>query len=84
MLELVQGVGARPADLAAVCRLAAARLASNPEQLTRQGVEGYSAMASTRGGFTVGERLALDRYRARPARTERAIEKRLTRRVRRN
>lgn len=54
-----------PADLAAVCRLAAARLASNPEQLTREEVEGYSAVASTPVGFTVGELLVLDRYRRR-------------------
>lgn len=54
-----------PTDLAAVCRTAAARFASNPEQLTREEVEGYSAVASTPTGFTVGELLVLDRYRRR-------------------
>lgn len=54
-----------PADLAAVCRLAAAPLASNPEQLTREGVEGYSAVAAAPVGFTVGELMVLDWYRRR-------------------
>jgi hypothetical protein len=52
-----------PADLAAVTRLAAARLATNPEQLSRQEMEGYSVLAAAPVGFTVGELLVLDRYR---------------------
>lgn len=59
------GYATVPADLVAVTRLAAIRLASNPEQLSREEVEGYSALASTPVGFTVGELLVLDRYRRR-------------------
>ena len=52
-----------PRDLAAVTRLVAVRLASNPLMLLREEVEGESSVASTPTGFTVGELLVLDRYR---------------------
>jgi hypothetical protein len=62
-VEYDHGYAVVPADLAAVTRLAAVRLCSNPEQLAREEVEGYSVLVATPAGFTVGERLILDRYR---------------------
>lgn len=58
-------IRSRARRLAAVTRTTAARLASNPEQPRSEEVEGYSAVAAAPVGFTVGERMVLERYRRR-------------------
>ena len=54
-----------PKSLFSVCVMATARLASNPEQLVREEMEGYSSASEVASGFTLSERAVLDRYRRR-------------------
>jgi len=64
------GFATIPDDLAAVCRTASARLASNPEARAHFSIVGdfeqtYDPLVSSHFGFTVGELTVLDRYRRR-------------------
>lgn len=62
-----QGFAPEPADdLAAVILTATARLVSNPAQLTREELDGYTVTGSF-SGFTLPEQMILNRYRRRAA-----------------
>jgi hypothetical protein len=63
-VTLTVGLDEVPGDVAAVVRTASARLATNPTQLGREEVEGYSALFGP-VGFTVQELAVLDRWRRR-------------------
>ena len=67
VVEYDHGYALAPDDLRAVTETAAARLMVNPEQLAslREGGDGRYLQYGPAGGFTLGERLVLDRYRRR-------------------
>jgi hypothetical protein len=58
------GFASVPADVAAVVRTAALRLASNPSQLERTMLEEYETWYAP-SGFTIAEQITLNRYRRR-------------------